>query len=428
MLVGIYLMLFLIATVVFFLYGRIKFSIGYSLLILLYFILPIRLLLSSFPEVTFLPIFSNFSIISIHTLISVGWLALFLGANYNRELLHKPFLIVLALGVCSMLYNLSFQYSIQELVKLIYLLVVAVFLSVFFIRSNIPSFSFLTVISCLPVLITQFFSFILGIAKEGEADGSISFIGLYSHEAVFSIVCLIVTFSAAISILYKSNARIMTLVFLFSVFCIYTSNYRTSLIAAFPLIVSLMIFYTRFFSRAGKAVMVIVIFFTTAVLLPALILSERFSDIFIAISTLDSYMLNPIYFDRSAIQIMSGRLYFWSQFYYEYVNSDLVQRIIGSGLGAWESWAEKYAHNQFVSYLYELGLLGVAALFYIMITPVRYVLSCREIDFYSKVMCFSFILSFFILSNSTMPLWSVEGLFLLALIYGVTYSYKMKLR
>lgn len=391
---------------------------------LFFYIFALRYFLSSFHAVSFQSIIGGLSLISIHTITSLVFMCVFL--YLNRFLLFKVslFIALIFLALFSAALNGSWGYSIPELIKIIYLCLLVVFLFNLAIKYDFYTISYILILLTIPVAFTQILSYLLGQGKATEGDGSISFIGLYFHEAVFSTVILFQMFLSIFLYSKRFKPKFCMLVFFISIISIALSNYRTTFIAALPLIILFVHLTSSKFDKLSKLLITSIAIVSFLSFLPIFIFSERFYDIYLAFENLNLIFISPDLFDRPMMQIMSGRLYFWSQYIYEFSLGSSLQIIFGNGLGSWQEWALLYAHNQFVSYLYELGFLGLVLVVSLYLYPIYNILKCRSLSSQDSKLVVSFITSFSLLSLSTMPLWSIEGIF----IFSFIYSFSLQIR
>ena len=92
--------------------------------------------------------------------------------------------------------------------------------------------------------------------------------------------------------------------------------------------------------------------------------------------------------------------------------------LVDFGLEGWVGRFSLYAHNTFVSYLYELGLFGVAAFLWILISNFLGALHASSADTPILISCH---IGFFVLNLATMPFWTLEGAILYALLLSQTW-------
>ena len=142
---------------------------------------------------------------------------------------------------------------------------------------------------------------------------------------------------------------------------------------------------------------------------------DRFSDLG-AITQGASLIRPPQTFSWSERRELSSRPYIWSAYIYAYAEASPMQKLIGLGPDSWEGKMENYAHNTLISFLYELGLAGVAAILLLWATMFRLAWSA---DRKSRALLIGGHLSFLVLNLATMAHWQVEG----NILYGVLCGY-----
>lgn len=262
----------------------------------------------------------------------------------------------------------------------------------------------------------QVLSFALGEVKASEGDGSASYIGGYGHEGVFSVMVL--TFFACSSLLKSTRLKGATV----GLASLFAANYRTSIIASAPLV--LYSFGSAFVSRleskwrlpgviAGGVLCTLVV-----VGVAGESLLERFADIGTVATSWQELYKPAYYYTSQEKDIFSARVYLWSLYLTEFASADLTQQLFGFGPEGWENSQPKYAHNTFVSMLYEYGYFGLLIFLFMMVSNALFALKAGK-------MCINLLvlhLSFFILNLSTMPMWQIEGLIFYAIINAITWS------
>jgi hypothetical protein len=262
-------------------------------------------------------------------------------------------------------------------------------------------------------------SLVLNIAKSGELDGSISYIGGYLHEELFSLIlatALLVSLLAS-----KIDRWSRTFIVLIAVGGIYLTQYRTSILAIVPMIVATaLISVPRAFRLEQQALVRIwlTVFTGLAILAAAVAAGPRFSDL-ATISDSAFWMKAPETFTWDDQRVLSARPYIWSQYLHAYAEAPTMQTIVGYGPDSWEGNFPLYAHNTMVSFLYELGLLGVASLLLLWFSMLRLALRATPS---SRAVIVAGHCSFILLSMATMPQWQIEGNIFYGLLCGYTIA------
>jgi len=378
-----------------------------------------RYMMSAFHEITFTasPIGLTWNALGSSLIFCLGLLMIQPKALRLRFFL--PVYVVVAVILISGIANQEYAGTVNAIVKYGYFLVVAIGTCEALERYGEQPFMRVLLWAFVPLLAFQILSIVLGVSKATEADGSVSFIGGYNHEASFSIAlatCFAVAaFARSMNVFVKSGLLLALLAGLM------LANYRTVLLAIVPIVVTqFALGTTQMFSRAQQAAvgifMSIVCFF--AVVAAGSVLQDRFQDVFTIIASGGAGVIKPpSSFTLSDQGLMSGRAYIWSEYFYGYLAGTDAQKLIGLGPNSWVFAFRAYAHNTLVSQLYEYGILGVAALLYFWASMLFAALRVRRGP---RTMLIAAHLTFIMLNMATMPLWMIEGYIFYAVICGYT--------
>ena len=272
----------------------------------------------------------------------------------------------------------------------------------------------------LPVSL-QIMSILLGEAKATEADGSTSYIGGYNHEAAFSMI--MASFILVVGLLSPGQIKHRATLFILGCVLLVLANYRTSVLAILPM--AAIFAYTTLEARIAaryKPVFLITAFFGMALLFLLLSYSmqDRFADVFVFLTSLDDLIKAPMYYSEAEKDIFSARVYIWSQYIYVFSEGPWINQVIGWGPESWNGRFPKYAHNTYVSFLFEYGLLGLTLF---LLTVGRFLWhSLRIKNRRFALMLFASMVGFLIMCFATMPLWNIEGLILYAILIGNTIA------
>jgi hypothetical protein len=277
-----------------------------------------------------------------------------------------------------------------------------------------------------PVLLLQAVSIALGAGKGSEADGTISFVGGFSHEAALSTV--LVTCFAVAGLAPRLNPWVRVGLLTACVLGIFAANYRTALIALAPLAAGYLTFGAArsFKSRqrmlvAGAALVGAV----GVVALGAWALQERMADL-VDVSGNDTLFKAPGDFNQSERALLSGRIYIWSSYLHAYSAGDDMRLLFGFGPDAWIGVFETYAHNTIISYLYEFGLFGASLIVTVWIAMLARTRLITDPWLRGQVVFAH--LGFIILNFATMPFWQLEGLIFYGLLSGYTLALTNRVR
>ncbi|WP_338853459.1 O-antigen ligase family protein [Alteromonas macleodii] len=379
----------------------------------------LRFFLAAFHTITYPSLVAGFSINALSS-ISIAALGLFflpLKVFALRKL--APFYFLFLTIFVSGFINLKIPGTINVLVKWCYFLVLAgaIFLSVR-VQGHSETFKKLLVCFFMPVTL-QVLSIALGEVKATENDGSASYIGGYNHEAAFSMI--IVSFIFVLGLTERYAVKFRTTLFTVAVFLLILVNYRTAVLTILPIAA---IFYYSLVEQRLKPsqkapvltiVSMLLIFVFVAI---SFTLRERFADVGTLASNLDLIFKSPIYFSEAEKDIMSSRVYLWSQYINALTNSDLLRQMIGFGPDSWKGVFKHYAHNTYVSYFYEYGYIGLMS--FLLLCLYALFLTANVSDKrLAKILPLSLI-GFLTMNLATMPLWNIEGLIFFAILIGVS--------
>ena len=387
----------------------------------------LRYFLSAFHTVTYPSLVAGFSLNALGS-IGVAGLGLLLipTAVFTLKKLF-PFYIFFTAIAASGFVNMQIPGTINVLVKWCYFLVLAgaLFLSIRSQGQN-ETFKKLLVAFAMPLAL-QVFSVLLGHAKSAEADGSTSYIGGYNHEAAFSMI--IVSFIFVVGLIERGTIRFRTSLFTLAVFLLILVNYRTSILTILPIAA---VFYFTLIeqrlkpSQKAPVLTIVAMLFAMVFMALSFTMQERFADVGLMLGNLDLITKAPIYFSEAEKDIMSARVFIWSQYINAFANADGLNQIFGFGPDSWKSRFTLYAHNTFVSYLYEYGVLGLCSFILLCVFMILQPLGLKDKKL-SKILTLSF-LGFLTMNLATMPLWNIEGLIFFSIFCSLVFGAKAKTR
>ena len=378
-----------------------------------------RYMLSAFHEYTYREAVAGLSFIAFGSifLITLGFLVL-----DKRRLFIWPFFPVVIICLLMLVSGFVNQYpegAIEPIVRWVFFVVIAVAFWQAIDVGGPRAITRLLWIFPAPIAF-QIFSILLGVAKAGEFDGSVSYIGGYYHEQQFSLILASCFFVASFATHLRRTVRVGLSVV--SLVGIALANYRTTIVAMAPFVAVQL--YTGL-PTAVKATqrrfvrMALIILAVCGVAAVGAIDSQRFADLGALASRGTSIIKPPEDFSREDRLVLNGRTWMWSSYIYAYDAGTPVQKVFGFGPDSWASIFSRYAHNTLVSYLYELGVLGVAAILLLWGTMASIGLRVRR-GMRAKVLAAH--ASFFLLNMATMPHWQMEGNILYSLICGYTLA------
>ncbi|WP_404339921.1 O-antigen ligase family protein [Pseudoalteromonas mariniglutinosa] len=276
----------------------------------------------------------------------------------------------------------------------------------------------------IALLVSQLASIILNQGKDTESlsstSNAVSYIAGYAHESAFSIL-LYTGFLISSILLLKKNVKAIV-PFLFIVGLVF-ANYRTMLIAS--LIPLLFTYIAYLYMGTKKDTKLIMICFTVIAVIGfnalfAESVVERFGELGGAISSFSELMtIDYSLFTDEERRLLSTRLYLWNMYLTEFSYFSFSQMLLGAGPEVWSDHFEVYAHNTFVAVLYDLGIIGLLALLAMLYTTL--LLTLKITDKKLRVVAIGLFIGFFVMSNSTMPLWAVEGIHLYSFIFTIAF-------
>ncbi|MEC7690497.1 MAG: O-antigen ligase family protein [Pseudomonadota bacterium] len=377
----------------------------------------LRFFLSAFHQITYDPLIAGFS---INALASIGIAAtglLMLPPKVYQLRVLLPLYAFFVAVVASGVINGGVSGLINVMVKWMFFLSIAcaMFMAIrktdkdFVLKKLLVSFF-------LPVSLAVM-SVLLGEVKATEADGSASYIGGYNHEAAFSMI--IAGFILVVGLLSPGAIRFRGALFALGCVVLVLVNYRTSVLAILPL--AAIFAYTAMSSKIApryQTVFFLAAFFGMGMLflMASYTMQDRFADVFVFLTSIDDLIKAPFYYSEAEKDIFSARVYLWSLYIYEYVNGSFVHQLVGWGPESWSGVFPKYAHNTYVSYLYEYGLIGLLTFLFAAASFVVQAMRIKNKQF-AWMLCSSMV-GFLIMNFATMPLWNIEGLILFAILIG----------
>jgi hypothetical protein len=252
-----------------------------------------------------------------------------------------------------------------------------------------------------------------------QIDGSVSFLGGYQQQQPLAIIFLTFLYVACFShgmglvascaLLSVSGAGLVL------------ANYRTALLAAaLPAISLVASKIIGKFVPTQRTVVFMLLWIVTLFVFAgvATLARERFADIGTVLDKGASLVQPPEHFTMDERQLFSGRAYIWSQYIDVYLQGNIINLLVGFGPEAWVGRFPLYAHNTFISYLYEFGVFGVAALLWLLLSNFLTALRMKGEE---KLILTSCHFGFFVLNLATMPIWTLEGAILYALLLSQTW-------
>ncbi len=280
-----------------------------------------------------------------------------------------------------------------------------------------PFLTKLAVVLMLPLML-QVESIALGVAKAGEGDGSVSYIGGYNHEASFSLLLMAALLVVAIN--RHLSIKSQLLVAALCVAGVLLANYRTAIGAMVPMLVALILVNGMRNVVSNQRVYALGIASLAVLGMVPIMLSlfaERFETLAILLQNPGLPFNDPGTFTYEDRQVMSGRAFIWAEYIDIWRDAPALQQFIGFGADAWEEHFALYAHNTLVSTLFEYGLAGALLMLALWVWMIMIAWRCGPpISWVFLASHFGFIL----LNMATMPFWMIEGLVFYGILCGAS--------
>jgi len=270
----------------------------------------------------------------------------------------------------------------------------------------------------LPVLL-QAISVVVGNSTQSVDSLGRSFIGGYGHGSGFAMILL--TFLLVAMFWRPSRSSWKIPVILWAAIGMGLANYRTGILSALPMIATIVaIGFAAGMRRREQPVGMALVSVTLIAAATALTLSSptivaRFAAL-TEIFEID-LIKSPFEFTRADQDMLTGRLYIWSLYIEGYLNAGLVQKMIGFGPESWSGVFEKYAHNTFISYLYEYGIIGLMS--FTLYWMANVIMGFRVGSGSLMIKFSAAYFGFTTLNFATMPLWQISGVIFLGLLNGL---------
>jgi len=380
----------------------------------------LRYVMQAYHEVTYFSVGG----VSINALASLG-VCLVGGIILFRrlpELGRFPFLILLMLTIgASGLMNGALTPAIETLLKWGFFAIVLLATIDCLRRDGDARIFGLLLWSFAPVIVYQALSIVLDVGKATESDGSVSFIGGFHHESAFSVI--LITCLTVASLVPRMNVLACIGIVGICLVGVVLANYRTSLIAAAPIVFGFFVFGVASNLRPGRRVAVSIVgllMIMTVAVAGSAIMSDRMSDVGVVADEGGAIIKSPDQFTEAERKLLSGRVYLWNQYIEEYSAGDDKHLLLGYGADSWVERFGLYAHNTLVSYLFEFGLTGAALIVLVWLAMIAR--SLRATDWTTRGQLLTAHVGFILLNMATMPFWLIEGLIFYGLLCGYTVA------
>jgi len=360
---------------------------------------------------------AGFSLIALGTIGLTGVGLLITPLHLFRSPRIKAFLLLVALGVFSGALNGRYVPTITFAVTWCFFLVCALLLHrAFELHGPRKVLACLLVAFALPIG-GQLLSIGLNAPKIGP-DGSLSYIGVFGHEAVFALVLLCV-FVLVIAFPWPRPRWTIAAIGVVLA-CLLFANYRTVMIAAFPMVLAAVLLATGTNLRSVPRTLVMLglLAFAAGQIGPSLA-SERFNELGELAQNETDWIEPPELFTAREKDVLSARLYIWSAYVYGHLRSDWPRYLLGHGPDARAPGLLVHAHNEFWRILFEFGIVGFVI--WIGIFAQQFRLAFRAPDSALRLAILTGIISMFLAALGTAIFNRPEGMILIAVLCAATW-------
>jgi O-Antigen ligase len=275
-----------------------------------------------------------------------------------------------------------------------------------------------------PIVVLQYAAIPLGIVKIGKEDASLSYIATYFHEGPYSQLAL--GFLIVVSLIRWRNPGHGVLLAGVGLASLLLANYRTTILGALPVLaVGVAVAGRRLATASALSILAplgLVLGVGLAVFHEA-ILPTRFSDIGQIGNVTALAFEAPVVFTREDREFFNYRVFLWSNYIHSYLDADIYKKLVGFGPASWQYtgfFKIMYAHNTFLSWLYQFGVIGLAAMFGTLAYNLRLAASSYDRGFSLRLV--ACLIGYYLISLAAEPLYAMEGVLMHAILFGVAWG------
>lgn len=382
-----------------------------------------RYALSSFDEYTASSVVAGFSINALYS-VAVACVGLLLvPIRVYAKTVHYavPFLALFFIIILSGAANAEYVGLFKNIMKWLYFVAILLLLyRAFELHDRDAVLRGLFCVSLTPLAL-QFMSILVGEGSFDPTIEAIVYIGGYDGSAAFT-VGLFTTLCVGALINWRYSVVGLGIAAM-CVAGIYIAQYRTTILAALPLIGVLGAVVVMRWTPLVLRPLTFLYVLVGGVCLVALgiaFMPPKFLDIVVVLQSVEQLMKRPEFYTDAERDLFSGRIFIWAQYLSTWLDGSTLVHVIGYGPEAWENSQAKYAHNTFVSYLYEFGIVGLAMLIVLLFWQLLIAANVQPASL--AVRLTAALLGFMIANLATMPLWLIEGLILLAFLCALSWA------
>ncbi len=262
----------------------------------------------------------------------------------------------------------------------------------------------------------QLAAFVMGRSIIGQ-DGSITYVGNYVHEAVFSTVALCAAWLVTIYP-WKRKAPLL-LAFAVVIFSIFVANYRTLILACLPLLVAVLARLGAGSARPGALPLRLGVALVLTLAVLPLLPSDRFAELGTVVGKMADLAKPAQEFTAAEKDMLSARIYIGAAYVERYLEADLLRHVIGFGPGADTRFVGTHPHNEYLRVLFESGLVGLGLWVGILIGLMR--VSVLRAPGLAKIPLFGGYAALTIGALGTSFFIRPEGIIFIALLVATTW-------
>lgn len=384
----------------------------------------LRYVLQAFPSITVEKSVAGFSIISIFAILTAGLLATVVDFRLLRLRSLISIYLLISWVLISSIINQSYTGLLIDTLKWMHFLGILLLTYRAIVIFGLSPTMYAIIWTFFTPMLLQLFAVALAHPKLISDDGSVSYIGGYSHESVFSVILF--SFVCVATFVQWKRRWAETALVMIGVLAIFLTSYRTTIIATIPILLlvvlsgTLRLWLPRFRPAARTLALVLVVI--GGVLLWHN-MPDRYADVAQIFGNLEILTQPPQDFSDEEKRLFSGRVVLWAEYTEAYIDAKPLQRLIGFGAHAYEGRIRTLAHNTFVSYLYEFGAVGLLLLIFFLVSNLLLVFKVPDVDIMLRLAAAQ--TGFIILNLTTMPLWSTEGMTIYALLLAPCWALQL---
>lgn len=337
----------------------------------LVFLLLSRFVVDSAPELAYVSIVRGFSVARVYSAAIMVFLMFYLWfrQGFFADTYRIQVGVFFFVSIMSALYNFEWPGVFDTTIKWLYLWL-TLNLVVLASKENDEHtlLRAMSVVFLYPLLNQVVFA-IIGTPKVG--GGQTSYLGSFFHEVSFAYILLMgitVFFAVLVSDRSKVWRSLGAILVVWGHVALYLNNYRTAIMALGVWWLFVVMFWVPKLRLGQRLLVVVTLMF--AISLIVLVLGEdlagKMGDAFDVVSQPEEYLD----FSGQARQtkVLSGRVYLWNTYIYEFLKAPWATKVFGHGPEAGISVVGIHAHNQFLTTLLDVGLMGLGAMIFFVLT------------------------------------------------------------